>query len=282
MSGVNGDDGGDGDQGTGGVFGFVATPAVEVLDAEDRLAERGSPPRFPRGFPWGQRWVDRAARWTLPLLPHLRWAAYAAVVAVVAVTLVLRWPAAPHAAKPAPIKLTGSVALIAELKFVAGTVGPLANHNRGDTSAAQCPSMPIGQSPLDGITIALHRDLPQFTLVDSSQTLDRTTATCEVVVRARDGAGRTAVIIVNAPPNAASADQVETEQDGSTAYVAVATTSAPTADVATCLPRFQCDGSRLPIIPAGWKVEVGVVSPVNDQPSTDTLLTMAYDPGLIW
>lgn len=186
---------------------------------------------------------------------------------VTAVGLVVVHDRGSSPVKPAVVQVAAPVHALDpldQLVVEAHLPGTLTDYVRSAASGHACAFVTPGHLPRARITAALHRWLPRFSVVDSSQTLDVFAGLCSVQVRARDHAATIAVLSVTspAPPTAGARGSVLNLEAHSAATVASNLVSTTTA--------------------AGWRVRVGTTGPPADRPTMRSLLGLAQDPTLTW
>jgi hypothetical protein len=155
--------------------------------------------------------------------------------------------------------------------------GALTDYIRAAATGQACVRVAVGHSPRSVIAAALHRSLPQLSVVDSSEILDQFTALCSIEVRARDDQGTIAVISATAPSNPSPEDRtLEDRTLGDrtlchrTLGVSIVARSNPsTASTLVCAMTER-----------GWAIRVGATGPPAVQPMARDLLALAQDPTL--
>lgn len=211
----------------------------------------------------------RPARWVRAVPAAVRWLAAAALVTGLLVVFVRAQPTGPGPVPSVTPHATPTYQpplgdpRLALVRALAGQPGPLVTYVRPTWTSAGCPAVRVGHSPQRVLVRAVREALPDYTVRDTAATLDQSAGLCTLDLRAADPHGSTAVVEVAAPQHPRTPTFTElsivSESSGRGA------TSAATA-----------------VLSSGWSVTVGVVGPLDDQPSSATLLGLAQDEAVLW
>jgi hypothetical protein len=143
-------------------------------------------------------------------------------------------------------------------------VAPAEDIIRGGSVADECKSVQIGTSPQHAASAALRENLPGYRIVDTARIIDQSAGLCALQVRARDGSGNVALIIVTSPP-------LEPTLGRNQSLVARA---GAFRDLFVEYAEFTTQD--------GWTVVVGTSGPKGREPSTTALGELASNPALRW
>ncbi len=235
-----------------------ATPATPATTSRDELFAQGKEPAQPSRFVGLVQRVPIAARV----------AALVAVCSVIAVSLLgspMSHRSVPDAAPPpsSPAEQVATDRAMAMVEGSAATSSLAHDYIRSTSTRGACVLVAVGQSPQSSIAAAVHRALPGYTVRGVSRTIDQFTALCAINVRAVDASGSVLVVDVAAPQHAVARQFTALTVGGRTG-------ARRTVSIATALTR------------SGWSITVGVVGPLDDEPTSANLQRLSQDAGLVW